>query len=370
MRLVHTSSGVCSSVTNETSDAKISNARRSGFTLVELLVVIAIIAVLIGLLLPAVQSARESARRLSCTNNLKQLALAVHIYHDSRKTFPPGYVNQLSTVPTTGGEYSAAITAARSAWSWGALILPGLEQSSLYDQLGIGAGVPIRDALNPGGQLTAMQMPLAQFRCPSDPAPNLNTGKTLHASGGTTPAVALSSYVGVNSSRCWHCGTGPWVCGPGQGALNQWGAGPGSNHSPNGIFWRDSRVSIRDVTDGTSSTLLLGERVWELKNPAGGTANCRAANVFGTRIANEQSQADQTLGSATVEINLSSSNNCNKGFSSLHPGGAQFALCDGSVRFISEEIIQNNTVTSGFDPIDSTFERLVARNDGSVVGDW
>lgn len=348
-----------------------SGFRDRGFTLVELLVVIAIIGILVALLLPAIQAAREAARRTQCTNNLKQLGLAVHNYHDTHKTFPPGYINQFTTVPTDGGTYSTALSTARSAWSWGAFILPAVEQGALYDQLGIGAGVRLRDALSPGDRLTLMQVPVPAFRCPSDPAPDLNTGKTLHASDGTTPAVASANYVGVNSSRCWHCGTGPWVCGPGEGALNQWGAGPGSNHSPNGVFWRDSKVPMRDITDGTSTTLLLGERAWELNNPAGGKAACRAANVFGTRISNEQSQADHALGSATVPINFGSSSNCNKGFSSMHPGGALFALCDGSVRFLSEGIDQNNTVnSSGFDPIDSTLERLVARNDGSVVSDF
>ena len=355
-----------------------SRSRSRGFTLIELLVVIAIIAILIALLLPAVQQAREAARRSQCKNNLKQLGLAVANYVETHEVFPPGYVNQLDSIPTTGAEYSAAIIAPngeRVAWAWGAQILPFVDQAGLYDQLGVGA-VRLKNALATAVVLKAMQTPLEAFRCPSDIAPDKNSSKTLPDVGGTAQQTTTSNYVGVNSSRRWHQ-SGPWVCGPGEGMLNQWGAGPDHTRSPNGIFWRDSKVRIRDITDGTSVTFLIGERPWELRGPGGTTHACRAGLVFGTRIENEQSQADYTLGSTTVAINFVAFNpdgtpnsNCNKGFSSKHAGGAHFVLCDGSVRFISENIDQNNETYGGTNAVDSTLERLAARDDGQPIGEF
>ena len=338
---------------------------RRGFTLIELLVVIAIIAILIALLLPAVQQAREAARRSQCKGNLKQLGVAVHNYLETHSVFPPGYVNQFDTIPTTGGEYSTAVTTELVAWGWGAQILPFMDQAALYNQLGVG-DVRIKNA-----PLAALQAPIATFRCPSDIGPDTNSSRTLQNASGAARSTSTTNYVGVNSSRCWHCSTGPWVCGPGKGALNQWGAGPTSSTCPNGIFWRDSSVRIRDIIDGTSSTFLIGERAWQLMGPGGVTYACRAGVALGTRIANEQSQANYTLGSATVPINFANTDNhCNKGFSSQHAGGAHFVLCDGSVRFVSDSIDQNSAVFGGTNAVDSTLERLAARDDGQPVGEF
>ncbi|MCA8982633.1 MAG: DUF1559 domain-containing protein [Planctomycetaceae bacterium] len=344
---------------------------RRGFTLIELLVVIAIIAILVALLLPAVQQAREAARRSSCKNNLKQLGLALHNYHDTYNVFPPGYVNQFDTVPTDGGTYSTAVGAERSAWGWGAYILPNMEQSALFDTLQVG-NIRIKNAITAGGpqdRLAAMTNPIATYRCPSDTAPDVNTSKVLQDSTGTGRNLATSNYIAVNSSRRWHTSAGAWVTGPGEAQLNQWGGGPDATRSPNGMFWRNSKVRMRDITDGTSNTLMVGERAWEVANPVGTPFACRAGVVFGEQITNEQSEVHRGLGATSSPLNYANGN-CNKGFSSQHKGGVQFVLADGSVRFLSENINFNSEFTGGTNAVDTTLERLASRNDGQVVGEY
>ena len=344
-------------------------SRKRGFTLIELLVVIAIIAILIALLLPAVQQAREAARRSQCKNNLKQIGLALHNYHDTHSVFPPGYINEIDGNPTTNTEYSTAITSEYSAWGWGAFILPYIEEAGLYNQLGIGS-VRMADALADATRLNLMEQAMTAFRCPSDPAPNRNSTKTLRDSGGAWRQIATANYIAVNTTRTWHGGgSNPYICGPGLGALNQWSPPPGDTTYPNGTFWRDSKVRIRDIIDGTSNTLLIGERVWELGNPAGGTYDCRAGVALGTRIDNEQTTVDRGLGTVAMPINFGDSR-CVRGFSSMHEGGSHFLVCDGSVRFVSENIEANVQATGGTGAVDSLYEKLGARDDRLVVGEW
>ncbi|HBN76080.1 MAG TPA: prepilin-type cleavage/methylation domain-containing protein [Planctomycetaceae bacterium] len=341
-------------------------AKRTAFTLIELLVVIAIIAILVALLLPAVQQAREAARRSSCKNNLKQIGLALHNYHDVHQAFPPGYINQFDSQPTTGGEYGTAVAAERSAWGWGAFMLPFVEQSALFDTLQVG-NIRIKTALANTTLLSAMQTPVSSFRCPSDPAPSLNSSLTLRDSANTARSVATSNYLAANSSRHWH--TGAYLTGPGLGDLNQWGAGPGSGNSPNGMFWRNSKVKMRDITDGTSNTIMIGERAWELNNPGGTNHACRAGVILGADIQNEQLSMNRVLAAGTMPINYANGS-CTRGFSSRHQGGAQFVLADGSVRFISENVDSNHGALGGTNAVDSTFEKLMARDDGGVIGEF
>lgn len=347
-----------------------------GFTLVELASVLAVAQVAVILVLPAMQRSREFARLSQCQNNLKQLALAMHNYHDVFVTFPPGYVNQLDGKPTTSQEYAEALQAEQVAGGWGTFLLPFVEQAPLYNTLDVGR-TRLKTALTENHLgLRAMQTSLPTFRCTTDNPPPLNTEKMLRDATGIDRAVATSSYVLVNSSRRWHptdtsTGAGAWITGPDQGTLNQWDeTGPPKDRAPNGIAWRNSRVPLRSILDGTSNTLMIGERVWELKNDAGESFACGAGVVFGTNITNEQATVHYGLGSTAGPLNFNSPE-CNKGFSSQHPGGLLFTFVDGSVRLISEKIDQNNEFTGGTNAVDSLLERLASRNDGYVIeGFW
>jgi prepilin-type N-terminal cleavage/methylation domain-containing protein/prepilin-type processing-associated H-X9-DG protein len=341
----------------------LSNHRR-GFTLVELLVVIAIIGVLVALLLPAVQAAREAARRSQCTNNLKQIALSMHNYHDTYQVFPSGYL--------AGFGANAWVSGNQSSWGWGAFLLPFIEQSALHDQLTPGR-FRLSDAITAGSpvdRVTLLQTPLAAFRCPSDTGPAVNNRHRLrNASDGDVDA-ALSNYIGNNGSNRWH--GGGRLISPGPGGSSQWNPGVPATiegvSAPNGIFWRESNVRFSQITDGTSNTALVGERAWNL-NAQTGTVFCNAGLIYGTVSQNEQLTIRMNLGTGTVPINSGVGNDCIFGYSSRHPGGIQMALCDGSVRFISETI-DHRPGPDGLRAVQSTFERLLARDDGQPLGDF
>ena len=198
---------------------------RRAFTLVELLVVIAIIGILIALLLPAVQAAREAARRAQCTNNLKQLGISLHNYHDTYKGFPCGFIVS-GTAPHEFG--------------WGSLVLPFMEQSSLGDQMNVTKS-------NLTAVLTAdqalaephTQTVLSSYRCPSDVAEDLNDNRPL-----------TEFFVG------WEMGTSNYV---GNGG---WGVDPtnATTQDPRGIYGANKSYKMRDVIDGTSNTMAISER--------------------------------------------------------------------------------------------------------------
>ncbi len=160
-----------------------SRDARSGFTLVELLVVIAIIGILIALLLPAVQAAREAARRSQCTNNLKQLGLALHNYHDANTKLPPGWLQKYvgTALSSTG-------------WGWGSFVLPFVEQQSLFDIIQPGQG-SLWAATAEVAKLAAMQQELKAYRCPSDIQTVTNSGRLINGQ-----ALTVSNYIGNNSS--------------------------------------------------------------------------------------------------------------------------------------------------------------------------
>jgi prepilin-type N-terminal cleavage/methylation domain-containing protein len=285
-------------------------SRRTGFTLIELLVVIAIIGVLVAMLLPAVQAAREAARRSQCNNQLKQLGLAMHNYHDIYNTFPMGINDQTAA---NGG---------LGEWGWGAKILPFIEQTNLYEVIGVGNG-SLQDAAAVVVRRTAMQVKLAGFVCPSDSAPDLNTGRQINSQNLTT-----SNYVANNSSHHLRFNNGV----------------PTATANANGMFMRTAGFGFRDITDGSSNTIILGERAWTRRSADNVERACNAAIVFGARQteASVNGLSDSHAGGA-VNINTKANDNtsCAQGFSSRHPGGSLFGLGDGSVRFISETVNHN-----------------------------
>jgi len=335
--------------------------KRPGFTLVELLVVIAIIGVMVGLLLPAVQAAREAARRMSCSNNLKQIGLGMHNYHDTANGFPPGYINQSPMVyPSTNTSHSQ--------WAWGALILPFIEQGALHETLQVGK-INLADALTPGGpfdRTAAIATPVASFICPTDSGPMVHqTADALRDSAGAWRNVAKANYIGVNTTQRWH--TGGRLTGPDVGKPSQWGTPPNQNQRPNGCFFRDRSINMRDILDGTSNTMLIGERTYQYSTPTGNPVVCRAGVWAGNDISNEQLTIHRSLGTLVNTINSTNFDMCVRGFAGPHPGGIMFLFADGSVHFISETIDHVPWTVSGNDNVDSILERLGARDDGQVV---
>ncbi len=335
-----------------------------GFTLVELLVVIAIIGILVGLLLPAVQAAREAARRMSCSNNMKQLGLAVHNYESANKRIPYGWIlGRGMSYPNA----TATGTGTRfwGAWGWPVFVLPYLEQNALYDQLNPGAN-HLRDALDVAASRALMQNQMNAFRCPSDTAPPTNDRRALLSTAGTSVQVATSSYVGWNS--------GSWGFLP-----------PQTDSGQAGVFAGGVQYKFGDVADGLSNTFMFGERSYKSSlAPNGNTISCGAANVFGVRWDTDLSVTSRNpvngntgvlgmgeghinsilIGSPTAPTPPPATGNslCGRGAFSYHTGGAQFTNADGSVRFVSQGISWNPNQA-----INSAFEYLGARSDGNVV---
>lgn len=293
--------------------------RRRGFTLIELLVVIAIIAILIALLLPAVQQAREAARRTQCKNNLKQIGLALHNYHDVHKVFPPG------TVPQRPGPNNGRVLADYESWGWAAMLLPFIDQAPLFDNLQV-SNRTLHQALvaaNAANTLDESFPPLTAYQCPSDTTgPRLQTGMRREDFNGLSLIGAAWRPPTLNY---------PGSTGDPSGDLR---APRQLNHrNPLGIFYNGSRVKFRDITDGTTNTFMVGER--EKRCGAGAWIGARNPDGNGTQ------GNDYHLARVRMPLNdpvNTGNDRCTDGFSSAHEGGGQFVLCDGSVRFISENI--------------------------------
>jgi prepilin-type N-terminal cleavage/methylation domain-containing protein len=319
-----------------------SVSRRSAFTLVEFLVVIAIIGVLVALLLPAVQSAREAARRMQCGNNLKQMGLAIHGFYDTNARYPySGTPNRNYTCCTQDD----------AQWSMWARLLPYIEQRAVEGMLNPTAvssqaktsGITF-DTARFDGNLAVAAVPLKPFHCPSDPS------KRVRSDMGdlSNLSVSVSSYKGVSGQNwtqagaLWQC---PGVAGHFNAAFN-WTSDPNSTafdknngmNNGDGMFFRiDNKRKLRmaEIVDGLSNTFFVGENTAEVTqhaalfwyNHIGGTC-CIPPNI-GTSIKFKPS--GQAYSRSGDFANLYS-------FRSYHPAGLQFTLGDGSVRFVGERV--------------------------------
>lgn len=292
--------------------------KKRGFTLVEVLVVFGLIAIVTAVLLPAIQHARQDQRRVMCKNNLKQLGLALHNYHDTYNTFAPGWVS----AEGEGG------LGARTGWQTS--ILPYVDQAPLYNLINFHQ--PPQEANATPKKI--FQTVLRVYRCPNDPTPELNPLRGNYA---------VSNYVGNYGHLA------PSRLRP-LGMSDSW---PGAVVAPmksSGIFARNSSVRIRDITDGTSNTLLAGEK--------GFTSG---AGIWVGVTSN--SHEDDTLFDASHRSRINKSWSA---ISSRHAGGAHFLMCDGAVRFVSENI--DSKPAAG--PESGTYQRLAYKNDGLVIGEF
>lgn len=302
---------------------------RRAFTLIELLVVIAIIAILIGLLLPAVQKVREAAARAKCQNNLKQIGLACHSYHDGNDGLPPGY--------TSAQNYVDGTSDLSPGWGWGTYLLPYLEQGNLYFQL---------DLKNPVASSAAIQTRLLAYICPSDVVP-ASAFAVTDAFGTTVATAGPSSY-----AAC--------IGGDETATTDQMGLG---------IFYRNSRTQFVAITDGTSNTIMVGERAW---SNAKGVWSGAITNAVCSR-GSMNSCPGSPLGSSPApslvlaHSHLNNTNTDTDGglddFSSRHIGGSNFAFADGSVRFIRS--VPSDTPT-GFSADSVVFQAMGTRANGEV----
>ncbi len=328
--------------------------RRPGFTLVELLVVIAIIGILVGLLLPAVQAAREAARRMQCSNNLKQIGIAIHSYSGSSKRLPPGSVFY-GGPNITVGRYAGRRNN-RQSMLFG--ILPFIEQANLYNQFDM--SLPLDNARMPhptntaGGQFLRGQV-ISTYLCPSDVNPILNLGRNQRM-----PANYAFSMGPTNSvSNSPSCGC-PLV------ATFRAFSEPGTNvNNPSGPFSRrgwNSQSRFRDCTDGLTNTIFMGEVRADSSNHARlGWSHSNKWGIY-TQIPINYESFYPNLAQAQAAGKTGCEARCNwnteVGFKSQHTGGANFLMGDGSVHFLTENIdmILYNRLGSKAEGIAATLE--------------
>jgi prepilin-type N-terminal cleavage/methylation domain-containing protein/prepilin-type processing-associated H-X9-DG protein len=316
--------------------------RRRGFTLIELLVVIAIIAVLIALFLPAVQAAREAARRTQCINNLKQVGIALHNYHTSMGAFPPGYLSLMDRVSFDNDG---------PGWGWAAFAMNQMEGSPVYNSINFVLGIEF-----PANQ-TARLTVITSFLCPSDAwrqdiftVVDATTSNTMP--GAPICNVASSNYVGSVGSGD-PSSLYPYIIDPDDG--------PPGRDNGNGLFFRNHSITIAQITDGTSQTFAAGERSQNLSRATWTGAVTNAAVPLVALQA--EAGLDPEGGGALVLSHTGEGHGPNSPsglahgdqYWSLHAGGANFLFADGGVRFIKELI--------GF----KIFQALATRAGGEVV---
>jgi len=322
-------------------------ASQRGFTLIELLVVISIIGILVALLLPAVQQAREAARRASCKNNLKQIGIALHNYHEAHLTFPPFLINR------TGSP--SRIADVDKGANWLVFLLPYLDQAPLYDKW---------DLNIPANQNPGRSTDLTVFQCPSDPQ---SSGNVCSYAGGDW---ARGNY-GMNVSPCGFFGGGK------TDARSRLGGIGGANYV----------VRMRDLTDGTTNTVAVDELragmneqdlrgSWAMPGLSAGTAamfndasapnskepysddmeNCTVSGLAG----------DAGSGMGCFDTNTTAQMTAR----SMHPGGLHLLMTDGSARFVSDNIDFKRTKIGCGPPPRGVWQAIHTRGGGEVVGEF
>lgn len=310
--------------------------RRPGFTLIELLVVIAIIAILIALIMPAVQSVREAARKTQCRNNLKQLGTAIANYYTTKNTLPPAYIVRSSAGPDHVG------------YGWGVFLLPYLDQKPLFDMQNFSA--------NP---IVLPQESLSVFVCASDPY----TGQAQYAA--QTP--------GFNDPMCMNPGYSGWGSGMCMGQVNQSTPGFAAKGNyvanfgstalgpamGNGVMGPNSFLPVQGIRDGSSNTFYLGERASPGSASWAGVTYDITATAPSMMMTNPPTQLSNTSGKHVLGTTQSQINASSTGFGSPHVGGCHMLMGDNSLKFISEnislQVFQALSTRSGAEPIGSNY---------------
>jgi prepilin-type processing-associated H-X9-DG protein len=310
--------------------AKKTQYQPRGFTINELVATIAAVGLLAGLLPAALEEARSSARRTQCQDHLKIIGLALHNYHDTYNTFPPGWVQADAHADSPPG------------YGWQRSILPFTENMPLYNKMMVteeaaNKDVPGKRVRNtdfppmPSQGTPTLQTVVAVYRCPSDP---------------TEPANSLRSNFGTSnySGNFGSVAEPRWAPAP---LAQFWPGAVESPEQPNGIFWRNSKCRIADIRDGTTNTFAVGER-----------CITSAAGIW-PGVTSNQNRTDQ----ATDCVAGNEINSDIAAYSSLHPGGSNFLFCDATVRFLKE------TIDSGrHSDRTGIYQWLSGRNDGQVIG--
>lgn len=310
------------------------SCRRRAFTLIELLVSITIIGILIAILLPAVQQAREASRRTACRNNLKQIGLALHNYHDIHSTFPPTYVFAKTKAAFGIQNY----TDRGCGWSWSSFLLPMLDQQPLYAELGIGQG------RNPPPVGSEFDINLSVFLCPSDASGLESRYGIYYRDDFSDPPVYPQFIAGYAKSNY------PAVIGNfNEHIVGR--TGDAGARDRNGIFHSYVTTKIRDVRDGLTSTLAVGEREMTSREFLGSNwsregrgaiwlRNFGVADSTDSKTFESFSGGSCDINSVTGVTHIEHTVNSHimGSFGSLHTQGAHFLVADGSVRFVNESI--------------------------------
>jgi prepilin-type N-terminal cleavage/methylation domain-containing protein/prepilin-type processing-associated H-X9-DG protein len=275
-----------------------------GFTLVELLVVITIIGILIALLLPAVQAAREAARRMQCTNNFKQAALALHGYHEAKGCFPPGVYNPKST----------AYSSAPYFFGWSVYILPYLELDNIYDLYTFSNLIGYADKTGTTKNSTASATQVQCYLCPSDPTEGEGVTVSTTAS---VPKMGMTNICGVSDSTRYYY------------TVSDGNIFPSDFPTIDGIFGANVGCRIADIKDGTTNTLMLGE-------VAGSGKGQYSSRFWASWNIGDFSDSPIINGPTSLPGGATSFSIKTIGFSSFHGNGCNFAMADGSVAFVSQ----------------------------------